>query len=259
MKSILNALQEGRLIELPDEDKESALEYLALIIEAIPDIGTGADIVKEVLDREKLAPTGLGKGVACPHARTKNDGELLCAVGWSPKGIDFASPDGKKVHLVFMYFIPDSKRNVYLKEISGLAQALQGTGGIEALEVLKDIHEVRDRLLDWVEIASAQAVPDVKARLIKLEARQMKEEAKPGAEARKIAVTPFTVLVTGPSQGFILSRDDALSATLEKDAEIFNKLIPGAEFDVNGYSIAVYETESYPRNRTLFRCVSIKL
>ena len=39
MKSLLNALQEGRLVELPVHEKEKVLEYLAILIEAIPDIG----------------------------------------------------------------------------------------------------------------------------------------------------------------------------------------------------------------------------
>src|ERR1700690_567470 len=99
MKNLLTALQEGRLIELPSNDKVKSLEYLALIIEAIPDIGTGSDIVKDVMEREALANTGIGLGIACPHARSKNGGGLLCAVGWSPQGIDYGATDGKMVHI----------------------------------------------------------------------------------------------------------------------------------------------------------------
>jgi predicted house-cleaning noncanonical NTP pyrophosphatase (MazG superfamily) len=60
MKSLLDALQEGRLVELSETDKDKALEYLALLVEAIPDIGTQMDIVKEVKDREAQSPTGIG-------------------------------------------------------------------------------------------------------------------------------------------------------------------------------------------------------
>jgi len=81
MKSILTALQEGRLIELPDNNKDKALEYLATIIEAIPDLGDVVGITEGVLARECVHNTGIGNGWACPHARTKSDGELLCAIG----------------------------------------------------------------------------------------------------------------------------------------------------------------------------------
>ena len=53
MKSILTALQEGRLIELPDNDKGKSLQYLASLIEAIPDFASGFDFVGAVSARER--------------------------------------------------------------------------------------------------------------------------------------------------------------------------------------------------------------
>jgi len=51
MDTLLDALQEGRLIELPDSDKAHALQYLAHILEAIPSIPTGTDVVGLVMAR----------------------------------------------------------------------------------------------------------------------------------------------------------------------------------------------------------------
>src|SRR5271157_506723 len=188
MKSLLSALQEGRLVELPDPNKEKALEYLALLIEAIPDGHAQADIVQEVKQREAAASTALGKGIACPHARRIGEGDLLCAVGWSPQGIDYGAPDGQKVQLVIMYFIPDSQRNSYLKEISGLAKAVDKSKGIASIATAGDIHAVRSQLLDWVAYAIDTAIPDAKARMIKLQEKQAAILAEgPGKAAR-----PFT-------------------------------------------------------------------
>ena len=169
MKSLLNALQEGRLIELPATDKEKCLEYLALLIEAVPDIQTDMDIVTAVKERETIANTGIGKGVACPHVRGKQEGELLCAVGWSPKGIDYGAQDHENVHLILMYYVPDSQKNAYLKEISGLATALTHTDEIKALTQIDDIQSLRGKLLDWVEMSLSSASPASLARMIKLE------------------------------------------------------------------------------------------
>ena len=69
MRSLLDALQAGRLIELTDSHKTKALEYLAALIEAIPDIGVEGGITENVLAREHVHNTGIGKGWACPHAR----------------------------------------------------------------------------------------------------------------------------------------------------------------------------------------------
>ena len=89
MESLLDALQEGRLIELPDDNKDDALQFLAHIIEAIPSLPAGTDVLGLVMARERSTRTALGKGWACPHARVSFEEDLLCVVGWSPAGIDY--------------------------------------------------------------------------------------------------------------------------------------------------------------------------
>ena len=160
MKSLLNALQEGRLLELPDADKGKALEYLANVIEAVPDLSGVGQVHESVMARESSQNTGLGLGVACPHVRASGEGELFCAVGWSPIGIDYGSSDGKKVHLVVMYYIPDSQKSIYLREISALAGAIHREGGISAIASAEDIATVRERLLDWVLVAIEANIPE---------------------------------------------------------------------------------------------------
>ena len=110
MKSLLNALQEGRLIELPGTDKEASLTYLATLIEAIPDFRAGVDFAGAVLSRETAANTAIGLGWACPHGRVPGEGELFCAIGWSPSGIDYGAADGARVHVAVMHYIPTPRR-----------------------------------------------------------------------------------------------------------------------------------------------------
>src|SRR5512137_227589 len=99
MRRLLNALQDGRLFELPEAGKERALEFLARILDANPDIEVGTDAIEAVKQREQECNTGIGLGVAVPHVRAKRDeGELFCAIGWSQPGIEYGAPDGKPVH-----------------------------------------------------------------------------------------------------------------------------------------------------------------
>ena len=133
MKSLLDALQEGRLIELPEIDKGKILNLLATLIEAIPDFRSGFDFAGAVAGRENAANTGIGLGWACPHGRVTGEGELFCAIGWSPTGIDYGAPDGKPVRIVVMHYIPDSQKNVYLREISGLAKAIKSNPALGEL------------------------------------------------------------------------------------------------------------------------------
>jgi hypothetical protein len=53
MKSLLTALREGRLVELPDANKEKALEYLANLIEAVPDLPGVPELYEAMMARER--------------------------------------------------------------------------------------------------------------------------------------------------------------------------------------------------------------
>jgi PTS system nitrogen regulatory IIA component len=250
MKSLLDALQEGRLVELSTTDKDEALEFLALLIEAIPDIGGRMDIVKGVKEREAQANTAIGDGVAIPHVRTGREGDLLCAVGWSPQGIDYGAPDGRKVHLLIMYYVPDSRRPLYFKEVSGLAKAMKKTGDIGTFAGIEDIQAVRHKLLDWVALAIDEAVPDAKARMIKLEVRQA---AVPAA-----AVIPFRILADEKRRFVVLSQDAALIAALEKPGEIERLLAAPDGADVGGYKTALFSTSAFALGRTLYEGVAVR-
>ena len=153
MRSLLDALQDGRLIELPDTNKTKALEYLASLIEAIPGIGAQGGITESVFARERSCNTGIGKGWACPHARSSADGNLLSAVGWSPAGIDYGATDGEPVRVIVMFYVPDTQKNAYLKELRNLAKAIQSQPALKDLKALADLAEVRHRLLAALSIA----------------------------------------------------------------------------------------------------------
>jgi nitrogen PTS system EIIA component len=269
MKSLLDALKEGRLVELPEgSSKEDALEFLAHIIEAVPDIGTSVDLKQSVMEREAQANTGIGRGVACPHCRVPNEGELLCAVGWSPQGIEYGAPDGKRVHLAIMYYVPDPQRNAYLKEISGLAKAVSAGDSIETISKLSDIHDVRDKLLDWVSIAISEALPESKARMIKLDAKQASAAAAaaaamalataPAKDLAGLRILPFR-LVSWPGSAIVLCADPALADALEKTAGLSERLSAGGEIDTPGWRIVVMSETPFARDRKEFEAVALRV
>jgi mannitol/fructose-specific phosphotransferase system IIA component (Ntr-type) len=216
MKSLLNALQEGRLVELPDTDKGKSLEYLANLIEAVPDLPSTRELYEAMTAREKAMNTSIGKGVACPHVRAPGNGELLCAVGWSPAGIEYGAPDGK-VHLVVMYYIPEAQKNVYLKEISALAGAVRKAGGIQPIATAQDIATVRERLLDWVSAAIEASIPEAKARMIRLESRQAVAETAPLSPGGSIQIVPVSILALPEQKPIVLCQQPELASVLEKD------------------------------------------
>ncbi|HXT00728.1 MAG TPA: PTS sugar transporter subunit IIA [Elusimicrobiota bacterium] len=259
MKSLLNALQEGRLVELPDEDKEKSLEYLAHLIEAVPDLAGSPELAEEMIARERTHNTGIGSGVACPHVRATGGGDLLCAVGWTPTGIDYGASDGKKVHLIVMYFIPDAQKNVYLKEISSLASAIRREDGIQSIATAEDIATVRERLLDWVQATIDASVPETKARMIRLEARQAVAEAGPAAPGGPAA--PLQVLtaqfLVADGRTIALCSSAELAAELEKDADLPAVLRQRGQFERAGWRFVFRDASIYGA-RTLYDYTAVK-
>jgi len=264
MKSILDALQEGRLIELPDNHKEHVLKYLASLIEAIPDIPAGTDVEGAVVTRERAESTGIGMGWACPHGRHVGEGELVCAVGWSPTGIEYGSPDGKPVHLIVMHYVPDSQKNVYLKEISGLVKVIKKNEGKKEVEKASDLMEVRNLLLDLIADALETEVPEAKARMIRLEAKHAAAISAPEIAISadllsSLSFIPLSVLLIPGSKPIILSQDQEVVSLLESSAELGPSLAEKTPFSYMGYRILPRSVTAYQPNRFLYDCLAIKI
>lgn len=260
MKSLLHALNDGRLIELPDNDKTMALEYLAALIEAIPDIPPGEEgVAEKVRAREQAHNTGIGKGWACPHARSSGDGEMVCAVGWSPDGINYGAPDGIPVRFIVMYFVPETQKNSYLKEISSLAKAITTLPALGNLEALTDLAEARHRLLDAVGMALESTAPDARARMIRLEARHAESEsgAAPVPELSGVAFTPLSIVTLTPTHFLVLSQSDALVETLEKCEDLPSRLAKDGTFSqAGGLHVVLRSSSRYKPDRVVHDCIA---
>jgi len=262
MKSLLDALQEGRLIELPEADKEKSLQYLATLIEAIPDFRTGFDFNAAVMNREKAANTGIGLGWACPHGRVTGEGELFCAIGWSPSGIDYGGPDGKPVRIVVMHLIPDSQKNVYLREISGLAKAIKANPALGELSSLTELGEVRHRLIDLLTAALESALPDVKARMIQLEAKQAVSalaQTLPADVLASLNLIPLSIVVVPGAKPIVLAQDRDVVSQIETSPEMAAPLAARIPFDKAGYRIITRSVSSFLPDRLLYDCIAVKL
>jgi len=260
MKSLLDALQEGRLIELTDNNKDKALEFLATLIEAIPDIGVEGGITEKVLAREQQYSTAIGKGWACPHARSDRDGELVCAVGWSPVGIDYGAPDNLPVHLVVMYFVPDTQKNAYLKEISTLAKAISTDDRLQDLTSLADLGEVRDRLLDAISVALESMGPESKARMIQLDVKRAEIQSGTGLPAELVRhMVPLSVLAVPGSNAIVLSQDLELVGLLEGANYLVSELSKNGRAVYEGVELLLRSSANYQPDRVLYDCLAFKL
>jgi mannitol/fructose-specific phosphotransferase system IIA component (Ntr-type) len=81
-------------------------------------------IKQAVRKRESAMTTGIGTGVALPHARTPQVSKAIATVGYSRQGIDFESIDGQPVTLVCLYLIPQDQSQQHLHTLANLARLL---------------------------------------------------------------------------------------------------------------------------------------
>ncbi len=264
MKALLNALQEGRLVELPNKDKFDALEFLSLLIEAIPEVQVDDEVTERIIAREKLHNTAIGKGWACPHASTLRDTELFCSVGWNPHGIDYGAADGEPVRLVVMYFVPESQKNAYLKEISSLAKAIHQTPALKQLQELHELAEVRHTLLDAISHALESVGPEARARMIQLEVKHANVAQNITPLDNKLIelvrhLLPFSILEIPGASPRVLAQDELFVKLLESSDDLSTELARHDVLEYQGFHIAIRSKERFALNRTLYHCVAAKL
>jgi mannitol/fructose-specific phosphotransferase system IIA component (Ntr-type) len=257
MDSLLDALQEGRLIELPDSDKEHSLRFLAHILEAIPSLPAGTDVAGRIMAKEASTKTALGKGWACPDARVSFNEDLICVVGWSPTGIDYGAPDGMPVRIIAMYLVPENQRSNYLREVSLLAKALSIYPGLGTLNAAGELNEVRDHLLDLISSTKGTVGPDSRARMIQLQARPSVVEA-PVYDLANLIVEPVTIITGTGITPVVLAHDRQLVDFLDGSTGLVEGITSHGMFQNGGWRIVKRREASFQADRVLFDCLAIK-
>ncbi len=92
---------------LPDLDARTRDEAIEALIQSLAEAGaiskrTAKEALAAVLKRENQATTGIGKGIALPHAKIKTIKKVVGTIGRSTKGIDFNALDSKPVYIVIL-------------------------------------------------------------------------------------------------------------------------------------------------------------
>lgn len=119
-------LDKSLVVFLDEKNRDGAISCL---VDALAKEGRLDDPEKfhsAILEREKIVSTGIGIGVAIPHAKITGCPGFFIAVGIQKgKGLEWNAIDGSLVRLVFMIGGPDNKQTEYLKILSSLTQAIK--------------------------------------------------------------------------------------------------------------------------------------
>lgn len=81
-----------------------------------------------ILNREQVVSTGIGMGVALPHAKNPNLDHFFIIVAILKKGVDWRALDGAPVRIVFMIGGPDDKQTEYLRVLSSITEVIKDEG-----------------------------------------------------------------------------------------------------------------------------------
>lgn len=116
-----------RLISFLDaKTRDEALSQLVDLLDQAEELKDRELFLKSILEREKIVSTGIGLGVAIPHAKLQGYDDFFIAIGIQRKeGIEWNSLDAAPVRLIFMIGGPENKQTEYLKILSHLTMAIK--------------------------------------------------------------------------------------------------------------------------------------
>lgn len=106
------------------QQKNEAIEELVNVLDRAGKLSDPKEFKNAILKREEQSTTGIGEGIAIPHAKTTAVKSAAIAFGRSAAGVDYQSLDGASAHLFFMIAAPEGANNTHLEALSRLSTIL---------------------------------------------------------------------------------------------------------------------------------------
>ena len=191
-------------MDLQGTTKEGVIDEMIASLSANGIINDVAVYKEGIMKRESQTSTGLGDGIAMPHAKNKAVVKPAVVFAKSAAGVDYASLDGQPAHLFFMIAAPEGANNVHLEVLASLSRLLINPDFTASLKKAQTPEEVQGLF------AAAEA------------AREAKEQAEAAAKAAPVAAAetkkPFVIAVTACPTGIAHTymAEDSLKQMAEK-------------------------------------------
>lgn len=116
--------RETILTDMKAKDKKEVLEELVGSVSRSADVDR-KEMVKVLMERERLGSTGIGGGIAIPHGKLKTLKTLILNVGVSQRGVDFESIDNRPAHIFFLLITPEDSTSLHLKILARISKMLK--------------------------------------------------------------------------------------------------------------------------------------
>lgn len=164
--------------------------------------------VESIWAREKESTTGIGGGIAMPHARNEYINKARVLFAKSEKGVDFDSLDQQPVYLFFMITAPAGADNTHLQALAKLSSLLINPDLVEKLKAAKTADEVIDLF------SQAEADKDKEDAEREAELAAKKEAEAKAASDEKPLIVGVTACINGIAHTYMA--EEALIKAGEK-------------------------------------------
>ena len=111
------------------------------------------DVVRAILKRELLGSTGIGRGVAIPHAKHGSVDKPVGTLAVSPQGVAFESLDGEPVYVFVLLISPQDRPGDHLRALENVVRTMRDDGFVRALR------QAASRDAVWALLGSAEQAP----------------------------------------------------------------------------------------------------
>lgn len=143
-------------LDLKAQNKMAAIDELVDLVNASGNLSDKEEYKKGIIAREEQSTTGIGEGIAIPHAKTKAVKKACLGAAVSKAGVDYESFDGSLAHLFFMIAAPDGANNTHLEVLSRLSTILMDEDFRKNLMNAKSV----DEFLSLIDAKETEAFPE---------------------------------------------------------------------------------------------------
>ncbi len=186
-------LKDAMIMDLQATTKEAAIDEMIARYHQVGVVDDVNNYRDAILKREAESTTGIGDGIAMPHAKVSSVKKAAVLFAKSDQGVDYNALDGQPVHLFFMIAAPEGANNEHLQALSALSSLLINPDLVTALKKAQTPDEVQQLFSD------AQAKKEVEEQ-----AREAEQAAAAAPKAQEQAVNsnrPYVVAVTACPTG----------------------------------------------------------
>ncbi|MCF8069151.1 MAG: PTS sugar transporter subunit IIA [Desulfobacterales bacterium] len=139
---ILDVLSKETILDdLKATDKKGVLEELVAPVAKKGNLDSD-QLVRILMERERLGSTGIGGGIGIPHGKLKDIDDLILGFGLSRRGVNFESMDGRPTHIFFLLITPENSTGLHLKLLARISRILKNDPFRERLMDAADAEEL---------------------------------------------------------------------------------------------------------------------